>query len=83
MRNAAEWERSRHQPQVVRSLNATMRAHSADAALVLMVLPAADEQPPHHNGGDGYLEALRCLTAGLPPTVLCQSGGDAIITTEI
>ena len=32
---------------------------------------------------DGYHEALCALTAGLPPTVLCKSGGVPVVTTEI
>ena len=50
----------------------------AGAALVCMLLP-----PPPADGGAAYVELLHTLTDGLPPTVLCKSGGDPVMTFEI
>ena len=52
--------------------------HSSGAALVCMLLP-----PPPADGGAAYVELLHTLTDGLPPTVLCKSGGDPVMTFEI
>ena len=40
--------------------------------------PAAGEAP-----SAGVLAALAQLTRGLPPTVLCKSGGEPVVTTDI
>ena len=79
-----------------------MRALSADAALVLLPLPAfganhgaalAEESASASTGASapaagevpsaGVLAALAELTRGLPPTVLCKSGGEPVVTTDI
>ena len=65
-------------PGAARALNAAVRRHSAGAALVCMLLP-----PPPADGGAAYVELLHTLTDGLPPTVLCKSGGDPVMTFEI
>jgi len=36
-----------------------------------------------HAGADAFVEALRALTCGLPPTVLARSNRSSVITTEI
>ena len=58
--------------------NTLHRRHSSGAALVCMLLP-----PPPADGGAAYVELLHTLTDGLPPTVLCKSGGDPVMTFEI
>ncbi|KAL1515742.1 hypothetical protein AB1Y20_002358 [Prymnesium parvum] len=65
----------------VAAVNAAVRAHSADAALVMLLLP-----PPRAEGGGalGYMELLRGLCAGLPPTILCGAGATLpVIATDI
>jgi len=57
-------------------VSAAMTAHSSDAALVLAPLPAPAAT-------SSCVDVLSALTAGLPPTVLCKSGGEAVVTTEI
>ena len=70
--------------------------HSADAALVFMGLPPEQgSETPTPNGGGAFpasasltartecIDALYELTAKLPSTFVCQSGGDAVVTTEI
>ena len=56
--------------------NAAARVYSRDAAMVLMPLPRSE---------DGLCSAssMHTLVANLPPTVLCASGGDPVVTTEI
>ena len=67
-------------------VNAELRRHSAAASLVLLPLPPPP--PPispggHADGALGYLEALRTLARGLPPTAFARSNGSSVITTEI
>ena len=63
------------------AVNAAIREHSADASLVCIALPP----PPRTAAGAGarYLEALQVLTADLPPTLLCKSNGNPVVTAEI
>ena len=65
-------------PGAARALNAAVLRQTDRAALVCMLLP-----PPPADGGAAYVELLHTLTDGLPPTVLCKSGGDPVMTFEI
>ena len=60
---------------------------SADAALVVMPLPTPEAcvaaELTEASPAAGYVDALHALTAGLPPTLLCRSGGEPVVTTEI
>jgi len=61
------------------SANEQMRAHSGDASLVLVTLPALPMPISH-----AYLEGLPVLSAGLPPTLVSVTGqGFPVITTVI
>ena len=58
-------------------------AHAPPSGAVeeLPVLPSPEAIAG--GGSVGYMAALRQLTAGLPPTVLCKSGGESVVTSEI
>ena len=75
-------------PQVRELAQAAVRTHSADASLVVMLLPTASLGESTRVGdfrpaSVGFVDSLHDLTAGLPTTILCKSGGDAVVTTEI
>ena len=72
-----DWDTVRRRPEAVRDINRELTKHSADAALVLLALP---ELAP---GDAEAVRALRALVQGLPPTLLCKSGGEPVVATDI